>query len=211
MLAKGCQRTVVVMLALGALVFGFYMANGGRMQVTKPVAMVTGSQLPEPQPMPDFVLQGAKQAMTKAQLKGAWHLLFFGFTRCPGICPTTLSTVHLSMQQLATWGEQTPTLWFVSIDPAHDTAQVTDRYAKSFDSDYVGLSGKPEAIASLAKQLNVVYGSVETTDHAGHHHMTMNHSTHLILVNPQAEMVAVITHPQDAKGMARDLKQLMKN
>jgi protein SCO1 len=210
MLTTVIKRMAMVLLAMAAIMFGVYIANGNHLRVAKPVAMLTGSVLPHPMPLKSFLLQSADQTVSNAQLKGAWHVLFFGFTRCPGICPTTLAKVHLSMQQLATWGLESPTLWFISIDPRHDTAQITDRYAKSFDSEYVGLSGQSDAVAALAKQLNVVYGAVQTTDQSGHHHTTMNHSTHLVVVNPQAEVVAIVTHPERAQDVARDLKQLMQ-
>ena len=210
MLTAGIKRMGVVLLAVAAIMLGVYIANGYRLYAPKPVAMLTGSSLPHPMPLKAFQLQGADQTVSNAQLKGAWHVLFFGFTRCPGICPTTLAKVHLSMQQLATWGVKAPTLWFISIDPRHDTARITDHYAKSFDSEYVGLTGHPAAVAALAKQLNVVYGEVQDTDQAGHQHMTMNHSTHLVVINPQAEVVAIVTHPERAQDVARDLKQLMQ-
>lgn len=198
---------MVIILAVLAVWAGSWVSNRMAASHKQSVHLATGAMLPTPMAVKAFHLMSGHQAIDAAQLKGQWHVMFFGFTHCPDMCPTTLSMLNHVMVRFQ-GHEIAPQVWFVSIDPKHDTPEAADRYAKSFNQAFTGLSGAMADIAMLAKQMNVAYGPVMTT-HAGHAMQSMNHSGHLVVINPEGEVVALLTHPSHEDDVYSDLKAVM--
>jgi len=143
------------------------------------------------------------QALGLDRLQGKWSLFFFGFTHCPDVCPTTLSTLAAAARLLAELPEpQRPQVVFVTVDPERDTPQVLAEYARFFDPAFLAASASPEATAALAGQLGVAYQKVPR-DGGGY---TMDHSAALFLFNPRAELNAIFSPPHTAAGIANDYR-----
>lgn len=204
------KTLAIATLMLAMLTAGWFIAQRQQPSAPTAPALITGTRLHHSVPMQAFQLKSQQQTFTGKQLQGTWHVLFFGFTQCPMMCPTTLARMHEVMAALTRQNVPLPTLWFVSLDPAHDTPTITDAYAKGFDPRFVGLSAKAGVADALARTLNVAYGEITTTDASGKQHRTLNHSGHLTVVNPRGEVVAFLTHPDEAENIAQDLKNLMQ-
>ncbi len=139
--------------------------------------------------------------LTPANLNGRWRMLFFGFTTCPDICPTTLA----DLKGLAkTLGPQMPELMFVSVDPERDTPQTLRDYVDFFSPDIRTVSSADiTALTTFAAQLGAVFGKVPNEDASSY---TMDHSASLYLLDPNGALVGLIRPPHDMKAIAADLR-----
>lgn len=123
----------------------------------------------------DFTLQGAGgKTVRAADLTGKYLLVYFGFTHCPDICPTTLLLMNNAINQLGNISSKVQPI-FISVDPERDTPQAAADYASHFGKNFLGLSGTPEQIKRTADQFKVFYSKVEdkgsalgyVVDHSG--------------------------------------------
>src|SRR4051812_35058681 len=109
---------------LGALAAQYWLGSGKSAQGT----LQSGTLLPNPRPVADFALTAEDgKPFTRAQLDGRWSLIFVGFTRCPDVCPTTLSTLKSVAGRLADQGKSLQVI-FLSVDPERDTPEALERY-----------------------------------------------------------------------------------
>jgi protein SCO1/2 len=191
-------RWLLLAAALGAAVAGFYLAR----QLDSPAPqLASGTWLPVPRALPDFTLvDGSGRPYTRAELAGAPALVFFGFTHCPDVCPTTLL-------KLAQVHRQLPALRvvFVSVDPERDTPPVIAQYAHAFDPAFVGVTGQPRSIEALAGAFGVAVARVPLP--GGDY--TMDHSAVVFLLDPAARMVALFTPPFEVGALSADLRALL--
>ncbi len=190
-------RALLILAALAAAAAGFYAAR----QIDRSAPqLASGTWFPQGWQVADFSLtDSAGKPFTLARLSGAPTLLFFGFTHCPDVCPTTL--VKLAQVRKAAALPDLRVL-FVSIDPQRDTPEVLGRYVHAFDPRFEGLTGDPAAISALARRFNVAVNRVELP--GGDY--TMDHSAVVFLLDAGARVVAIFTPPFDAKLMAADLR-----
>ena len=166
--------------------------------------------LPEPREFADFRLVDHRgQPFTRAQFEGRWSLLFFGFTSCPDICPDTLFQFQQARQILLNkiGDEKLPRFYLVSVDPERDTPEKLANYLAHFDSAFIGLSGTDAQLRVLSMQLGIAYHVAEHD--AGALDYSVDHSSGVLLLNPEAQLVAVLPAPQDGTRLARDLLAVM--
>jgi protein SCO1/2 len=190
-------RALLILAALAAALAGFYVAR--QIDRTSP-QLASGTWFPQRWQVADFRLTDSEgQPFTLARLSGAPTLVFFGFTHCPDVCPTTL--LKLAQVRKAS-GIADLKVLFVSIDPQRDTPEVLGRYVHAFDPQFEGLTGDPQAINALARRFNVAVNRVELP--GGDY--TMDHSAVVFLLDAQARVVAIFTPPFDNKLMAADLQ-----
>ena len=162
--------------------------------------------LPEPRVLADFRLVDQDgEAFSLQQLQGKWSLLFFGFTHCPDVCPSALydlQQVSHTAARSAGHGEALQVI-FVSVDPERDAPERLKEYVRFFDPEFLGLTGTPEQLAALAKQIGVAY-RIEPHD-AGSPDYTVDHSASIMLTDPQGRLYGVFPAPHDAGDIAHDL------
>jgi protein SCO1/2 len=190
----------IVAMLVGALSAQF-------MRGTQPMLQLgNGTLLPTARAVPEFqLLDGHGQAFTHAQLTGHWSVLFFGYTSCPDICPTTLSTlaqVHQALANLAT----PPQFVFISVDPKRDTPAQMNNYVNFFDPAFTGLTGEQTQIDLLTKALGV---PVIIQDQ-GNDSYTVDHAATLFLLDPQARMTAIFSPPHTVATLAEDLRKIIQ-
>ena len=189
---------LLVCAALLAAAGGFWLAR----QLDRPAPqLASGTWLPSGKPLDPFTLLDTRgQPFTLAQLRGAPALIFFGFTHCPDVCPTTLAKLAaLSARR----GVPPLRVLFVSIDPERDTPAALARYVHAFDPRFEGLTGEPAALRSLAARFGVVMNRVELP--GGDY--TMDHSAVLFLTDRAGRIVAVFTPPFEVAALAADLER----
>jgi protein SCO1/2 len=140
------------------------------------------------------------------QLRGQWNFLFFGYLQCPDVCPTTLQSLAQFRRSLlaADSAARRDRFVFVTVDPAHDDSTRMSSYLAYFDRDFVGLTGAPDQLAALARSLGVAYA--EHVDAQGVR--SMDHSTSVVLVDPDGQVVGALPAPHDPVRMLRLFRQL---
>ncbi len=168
--------------------------------------------LPEPRVIADFALvddEGAPFSLDN--LRGQWSLIFFGYTHCPDVCPSTLydlKLVHEKLEQLDGDGESGHQVLFVSVDPERDTPEQLKKYVDYFHPDFIGVTGPQEQLAPLTMQLGIAYRIEE--HEAGATQYNVDHSVSILLMDPQGQLHGVFPAPHDADKMAGELAAAIK-
>jgi protein SCO1/2 len=195
-------RTARVLLMLGAFVTGLVL-------FTAVVFIVTG-RTPTPIALPSavggpfkLVDQDAKP-ITEQDLKGHPFLVFFGFTHCPDVCPTTLFEVSEILRALGPQANNVRAL-FITVDPERDTPKVLKDYLSSFDPRVIGVTGDSEAIAAVEKSYRV-YAKKVPLDGGGY---TMDHTALVYLMDKDGRFVAPFKVNRRPEEAAADLKRYL--
>lgn len=142
------------------------------------------------------------RAVTEQDLKGRPTLVFFGFTHCPDVCPTTLFEVSEVLEKLGPDAEKVNAV-FISVDPERDTPETLKAYLSSFNPRLKALSGDAEAIAKVAKAYRAYYRKVPL-DQGGY---TMDHTALVYLMDKNGAFVAPFSLKRTAEAAAEDLRR----
>ena len=163
---------------------------------------LTGADYARDFAMPD---QDGKMRTLK-EFQGEVVVLFFGYTQCPDVCPTTLAEIAQAKQLLGAQGAKVRGV-FVTVDPERDTPQVLKSYLANFGPDFVGLRGTPEQTAAMAKDFKIYYKKVEGKTPGSY---TMDHSAASFVYDPQGRLRLYTRYGSGAQALADDLKLLLK-
>ncbi len=148
---------------------------------------------------------------TLNDLTGHWSLLFFGYTHCPDVCPVTMGAVAQE-KKLADAGDQMfPDVVFVSVDPERDKVEMLGEYVQYFDKAFIAVTGDANLIKALALQMSVVYmkmsaGDNSETDPGGY---LVDHSSALLLLNPEGKLIAFMNPPHDPETILKDFQTVV--
>lgn len=142
---------------------------------------------------------------TLEDFKGKVVVLFFGYTHCPDVCPTTMSDLAQAMKMLGPKSDEVQVL-FVTVDPERDTQQVLADYVPSFDSRFIGLYGTPEQMAETAKNFKIFYSKQAS---AGKSDYTIDHSAGVYVFDKQGHVRIYIKYGEKPQEIASDLKTLL--
>ena len=154
-----------------------------------------------------FALEdGSGKPVTDRDFHGKYMLVYFGYTFCPDVCPTTLNAVADAMDKLGSASSRIQPL-FITVDPKRDTPAVVKQYAAAFGPSIEGLTGTAEQIAQVAKEYRVYYAEHRTGPGPGDY--SMDHSSVLYLMGPDGAFVAPVRADQSGDEIAANLKKLM--
>jgi protein SCO1/2 len=168
----------------------------------QPLALAAGTALPEPREIADFTLVDAEgKPFDRARLRGHWTVLFTGFTHCPDVCPTTLALFASLRKRVP---DERIQFLFLSVDPERDTPEVVARYIAHFGTGLVGATGEREEIDRLTREL----GLAQVRNPGPGEEYTVDHSTALVLFDPEARVAGYFTPPHDEQALAADLAAL---
>ena len=142
--------------------------------------------------------------MTDQDLKGRPFLVFFGFTHCPDICPTTLFEVSEIFRALGPDADKVRAL-FITVDPERDNTKALKDYLSSFDPHLSGLTGEPDAVAAVAKSYRVYFKKVPLSD-GGY---TMDHTAIIYLMNKEGRFVAPFSLKRSTDAAVADLRKYL--
>ncbi len=206
------SRVFVVLLLLTAALSGIVISRlffmPGIPVPPRAIALQSGTALSPARPLPDFqLLRQDGGAASRNEFLGRWTLVFFGFTHCPEVCPTTLamlSGVRKALDAVVPAGDL-PGIALFSVDPERDTPAVLDAYLASFGTGFRGYTGRPEAMRKFATALGVPYQRTPMMD--GEY--MVDHSTAILLINPQAEIAALFQAPQESAKLQADYLQVV--
>lgn len=147
------------------------------------------------------------QQRTLADFRGKVVVMFFGFTQCPDVCPTSMTELAEVKKLLGANGDKLQGL-FVSIDPERDTPEVLKAYMGNFDPTFLALSTTPEKLAALAKDYKVYYKKVDGKTSTSY---SMDHSAGSYIYDPQGRLRLYTRYGSGVPAMVSDIQQLLKN
>jgi protein SCO1/2 len=152
-----------------------------------------------------FALAGPNgTTVTEQSYRGKWLVIYFGYTFCPDICPTTMMELAQAFQELGPRAAGVQAV-FISVDPQRDKPDLLAEYLKTFDPGFVGLTGSSTQISAAAKSFNVFYERHDTDD--GNY--TYDHSSYLYLVDPNGQLVEALGSDRGSEQIATALLSLM--
>ena len=196
-------RNVRILLVTGAFLAGLVICFGV-------VAIVTGRvSAPVAQQIaaiggPFKLTDQNGQTVTDQDMKGRPFLVFFGFTHCPDVCPTTLFEVSQIFRALGPDADRVRAL-FITVDPERDTPALMKDYLSSFDPHMAGLTGDPAAVAAVAKAYRVYYKKVPL-DQGGY---TMDHTAIVYLMDKEGRFVSPFSLKRTTEAAAADLRRYL--
>jgi protein SCO1/2 len=167
-----------------------------------PPSLRAGTALPEPRQLGDFAFTDQNgQPFSRAALRGRWTLVFTGFTNCPDVCPLTVATMADLRRRLA---RDDIRFLFVSVDPERDTPDVIRRYLAHFDPLLAGATGPRAEVEAFTSGL----GLAQVVNPGVDGEYTVDHSTALVLIDPDARLAGYFSAPHEADALAADLAGL---
>jgi protein SCO1/2 len=143
---------------------------------------------------------------TLADFKGKVVVVFFGYTQCPDVCPTTMVELAQVMKELGPQADQVQVL-FITIDPERDTQELLAQYVPAFDKRFLGLRGDAAQTAKVAKEFKVFYAKVPGKEPGSY---AMDHTAGSYVFDKEGKVRLFIRHGQGTGPLVSDLKQLLK-
>lgn len=181
------------------------MAAVAALSACQPAASFKGIDITGASYARDFALPDANgKTRTLSEFKGKVVLVFFGFTQCPDVCPTTLGRA-LEVRKLLGADAARLEVVLVSVDPERDTPEILREYVKGFDPSFIALRGDAKATADMAKEFKVFYQKVPTSGS-----YTMDHTAITYAFDPKGRIRLAIRHEQPAQDVAADLRTLLR-
>ena len=141
-----------------------------------------------------------------ADYKGKVVTIFFGFTQCPDVCPTTLAEMKAVLEKLGPADARRVQVLFITVDPERDTQTLLSHYVPAFDPSFVGLYGDLESTQFVAKNFKVFYQKVPGKTPGSY---TMDHSAGSYAYDPQGRLRLFIRHGQPLEGLVGDIRLLL--
>ena len=190
-------RSVLILMAVIAVFVGLFVNK-----LTSPV-LLSSAELKKqgaflfdnPRSFKDFsLLDFHNEPFTPANLAGKWSMVFFGFTYCPDICPTTMALLNrfYRQQQTGPFAADLQVV-MVTVDPARDSPEVLLPYVSFFNPDFIGVTGEFLNLHRFATQLNIPFSKVP----GGGENYQMSHSSNVAIINPQGHYVGFFRAPLD--------------
>ena len=202
-LHRAALLILATVLGLGAGWLGF--AGPWREPAPEP-SPSPGVLWPNPRPIGEFTLQDHRgRAFTRERLDGAWTFMFFGYTHCPDICPTTLATLRRVERDLAGHVSAPRQHVLVSVDPARDTVEHLAGYVSLFGPAFLGVTGEDAALSKLAREVGAVFFRGEPGEDGSY---LVDHTASIMLIDPRGRLVAVFGMPHDADSIATRFLEL---
>lgn len=148
--------------------------------------------------------EGRKRSL--AEFKGKVVVVFFGFTQCPDVCPTTMAELAEVRRRLGPDGDRVQGV-FVTVDPERDTAQVLGEYVKALDPSFVGLRGSVDEVTQAARDFKVFFQKVPSKDGKSY---TMDHTAGSYVFDPEGKVRLFLRYGMGVDAWVADVKQLLK-
>lgn len=198
-------------LAIAAAAAGLWVGS----QIFSPKAIpvpddIRATLLPGPRDLPAFELVNHQgESFTPDDLIGHWNFLFFGYTHCPDVCPTTLSVLNSVATRLESNPESSldARFLFVSVDPERDTPERLAQFVPYYNKEFSGLTGPPEAIEGLTRFLGIMHMRVNEGNGVGY---LVDHTASVLLVDPQGRFYGLFSPPLSASQIEADFIKIAR-
>jgi protein SCO1/2 len=196
-------------LAIAAVAAGLWIGNKIFSPTVIPVPNdIEATLLPGPRNLPVFELVDHKsEPFTLDNLIGHWTFLFFGYTHCPDVCPTTLSVLNSVATKLNSdpEGKLGARFAFVSVDPERDTPERLAQFVPYYNKEFSGVTGAPEDIEGLTRFLGIMHMRVNEENEGGY---LVDHTASVLLVDPQGRFYGVFSPPLSASRIDQDFRKI---
>ncbi|TMG91161.1 MAG: SCO family protein [Betaproteobacteria bacterium] len=143
---------------------------------------------------------------TLADFRGKVVVMFFGYTQCPDVCPTTLSDLAAALQKLGADADRVQVL-FVTIDPERDTPELLSHYVPAFNPTFLGLSGDAAATAETAREFKVLYQKQAGSTPGSY---SMDHTAGTFIFDPAGRLRLFVSQGQGPQIFAHDIRELLR-
>lgn len=205
--AQRGSALIIALITVAALLAGLIVARG---LLEESMQLQAASIYPETRTLSPFELEDATgSAFTEKDLQGRLSLMFFGFTNCPDICPDTLGVLAGAMEKLETMRvDAMPQVVFVSVDPQRDAGNTMQDYVNYFDERFRAVTGNDDALAALTGQVGAMFVRHDPDENG---YYAVDHSSMIVIVDPQGKMIGRFPPASDADAMAADLFALIRS
>ena len=201
-------RNLLLAIVLGiAIAAGLFVATGLNVTTQSQSTLETALVLPAASLLPEFsLIDQDGNAATTNTFRGRWNLLFFGFTNCPDICPTTLQTLAAAQRELTKIGDSpVPRIVLVSVDPERDTPLRLRDYISHFGDDILGVTGTLPELQKLTSALGIYFARRPVDGES----YSVDHSAAVLVINPDGEFHALFSAPHSTANFVNDLPKIM--
>lgn len=210
------MRSRIIIVVLVGLMIGLVAGKLSVPNPSTPSAATTdliGTIWTEPRQLKDFgklvaSTRDGDQPFDLTNLKDQWTLVFYGYTSCPDVCPSTLTSLRDAIRLVRNAGRDEPAVVFISVDNERDSAQAAGAYAQFFDPAFVGISGDGPSVGSLAAQMDAAYMD---TNVDGDGNYDIAHSTAIFVVDPRARLTAAFMPPHIPGALVDRLLKLRRD
>ena len=206
----GLRLTVALSLAFVAIVLGmfFYSVTRPKVLSDEQLRDIGVFVLPAPREIAPFELTAhTGRPFTLDDLQGHWSFIFFGFTNCPDICPTSMAVMAQAERQLEAEAPETARQFqgvLVTVDPERDDQETLATYVQAFSSDFLGVRGDLPATAAFATQVNAAFAMVPAQD-GGYQ---VDHTANIVIVNPRGHYHGFVRTPHRVDTIVEAFRSL---
>lgn len=197
---------LAAVVAIVAIAAGMLLSRALLHRTAGPT-LVKATLLEPARPLPPLAfVDQQNQPFGPERLRGRWSILFFGFTHCPDVCPTTLALLAQVEKQLGDLpAEQRPQIILVSVDPQRDTPEQLAKYVRSFSPTFTGITGEQQAVQAFAANMGV---PVAITPLPGGSY-TVDHSAAIFIIDPSGALRALSSTPHNVTLIAEDYRSIV--
>ncbi len=191
----------IVAFGAGMIFLNFWLSR------SEDTPEIAGFVYPQPRPVSPFKLVNHNgSSFDLDALKGKWSFVYFGYTYCPDVCPTTLVELSRVQQLLKQAGVDADNQYFlVSVDPNRDTPKRLEDYVVFFNKKFVGVTGTEEVLKKFTHEVGVVY---DFPDGKSGDNYTVSHSSTIALFDPDTHLHAIFTSPHRAEEIADGFRKI---
>lgn len=193
------KKTGLVLVALASVALGiwFGLQNEPAPKQDDPYASIGG----------DFTLQSENGPVSLSDFRGKVVALYFGYTRCPDVCITSLSKMTQALKSMDEAERARIQPIFISVDPERDTPAIANQYARYFYPDALGLSGTPGEIAAVAKSYLAIYEKVQLEGSAMAY--SVDHSSIIYVIGEDGKTRSLVHHIDTAEELVKQLRKAL--
>ena len=207
----GVARTVTILVGIIALIIGllFYRALQTPELSPEQLRRWHAYAFEQPRTLPEFSLIDHRgEPFTAEQFKGQWSLVFFGFTTCPDVCPTTMALLGKVADRFK---EQPVQYLMVTVDPERDTPQRLKDYVNFYNPGFIGVTGEVDIIRALGLTLNIAFAKVplKAPDGSDNGDYTMDHGAYIVVINPAGQYHGFLKAPHKVANIEQAFGAMM--
>lgn len=194
---------ILFAVVIGVLAGNYLNTNGDQAQAVRDAGIIV---LPKSREVPALHMASTHVELQDTQaLTGQWSLVYFGYTFCPDICPTTLAELRQLKKLLPEEAKKNLRVLMVSVDPNRDTTEQLKSYLQYFDPEFIGLTGDMPDIQTLSNALSIPFipGDTRTARY------TVDHSGNLAIISPDGRQYGFIRAPLNVRKLAEQLPKIM--
>ena len=202
-------KVLIFIAATASMMLGFWASSklqlGNTDAITSQVMPFQGTVLSTPRKLaiPDLIKDDGS-VFSATDLQDHWTLVFYGYTHCPDVCPTTMNVLAQAKKKSPV---DFPEVIFISVDPERDTVDTLGEYVQYFDPSFKGVTGDGKRIEALALQMGSVFMKAPGQDDENY---IMDHSSSIIVLNPRGNLAAFISAPHTPENILKALRAIQE-